>query len=268
MSNDVNTCNLRIDIEERKEEILRWIKEERSKVYICNQLHCKQATLNAHLLKMGINYHGQKNQKGRPNVGKKTAEEYARGDNVKSHKLKAKLIQDGIKKCECEICGASIWQGKQLPLELHHKDGNHYNNDFDNLQILCPNCHSIQDGNSGKSIGKYSKAKETKKTEKKRVRSKKTSSMNPTEKCLSCGKALSHKTKTGYCAKCLHLQQRKVERPTRDTLKKLIRNTSFLAIGRQYGVSDKAIEKWCVAEGLPYKTREIKSMTDEEWTMI
>jgi 5-methylcytosine-specific restriction endonuclease McrA len=49
----------------------------------------------------------------------------------------------------------SIWQGVKLPLELHHKDGDHFNNEFDNLQILCPNCHSIQEGNSGANVGKY-----------------------------------------------------------------------------------------------------------------
>jgi Zn finger protein HypA/HybF involved in hydrogenase expression len=250
---------LRTDIQERKEDILRWIEEERPKSYMCQELHCKQVTLNAHLLKMGIEYGGQQNQKGRLSPIKKTAEEYVRGDNVKSHILKKKLIQDGIKKCECEICGALTWQGKQLPLELHHKDGNHYNNDFDNLQILCPNCHSIQDGNSGKNIGKYAKKNKTPKNDTRKYR---------VQKCLSCGKILSPKAKTGYCSKCIHIQQRKVERPAREELKGLIRNTPFLAIGRRYGVSDKAVEKWCASVGLPYKTREIKSMTDEEWAMI
>lgn len=45
--------------------------------------------------------------------------------------------------------------GVYLPLELHHKDCNHFNNTLDNLQILCPNCHSIQIGNCGANIGKY-----------------------------------------------------------------------------------------------------------------
>ena len=45
--------------------------------------------------------------------------------------------------------------GEKIPLELHHKDGDHFINDFDNLQILCPNCHALQNGNSGANIGKY-----------------------------------------------------------------------------------------------------------------
>ena len=68
---------------------------------------------------------------------------------ISSHKLKEKLIKDGIKENKCEICGCSMWQGVMLPLELHYIDNNHNNNALENLQILCPNCHSIQEGNAG-----------------------------------------------------------------------------------------------------------------------
>ena len=124
---------------------------------MCKQLQCKQDTLNLYLKKMNIEYVGQQGwAKGIKSQHYKTAEEYIKQDCVKSHLLKQKLIKDGIKENKCEICGCYEWQGKILPLELHHKDGNHFNNDFDNLQILCPNCHSIQEGNSGRNIGKYS----------------------------------------------------------------------------------------------------------------
>ena len=147
----------RKDILERKGDILQWIEEKKSKAYICKQLQCKQDTLNSYLKKMGIEYAGQQGwAKGIKSQHYKTAEEYAKQDNVKSHLLKQKLIKDGIKENKCEICGCYEWQEKILPLELHHKDGNHFNNDFNNLQILCPNCHSIQEGNSGRNIGKYS----------------------------------------------------------------------------------------------------------------
>lgn len=57
--------------------------------------------------------------------------------------LKEKLFKLGYKDRKCEICGCDeMWQGKPLTLELHHIDGNHYNNSLENLQILCPNCHS------------------------------------------------------------------------------------------------------------------------------
>ena len=45
-----------------------------------------------------------------------------------------------------------------------------------------------------------------------------------------------------YCsAKCRNLQRRKVERPSKEELKKLIETTSFLQIGRNYKVSDNAV---------------------------
>lgn len=32
---------------------------------------------------------------------------------------------------------------KKIPLEVHHKDGDYTNNDESNLELLCPNCHSL-----------------------------------------------------------------------------------------------------------------------------
>ena len=151
----------RTDILERKEDILKWISESKSKAFICKELRCKPETLNFYLDKMGIKYAGNQGGKGiKTDPSYLTAEQYIHSTCVKSHVLKIKLIRDGIKENKCEICGVSIWQGVQLPLELHHKDGNHFNNNFDNLQILCPNCHSIQEGNAGANRGKYTAVSE------------------------------------------------------------------------------------------------------------
>lgn len=149
--------NLRTDILERKNEILQWIEENQSKAFMCKQLKCKQETLNSYLKKMDIEYSGNQGGKGIKTSNQyKTAEEYIKSSYIKSHMLKIKLIKDGIKEKKCELCGLSSWQGVEIPLELHHKDGDHYNNEFDNLSILCPNCHAIQPGNSGSNAGRYS----------------------------------------------------------------------------------------------------------------
>lgn len=151
---------MRTDILERKEEILQWISENQSKAFICRELQCKPHTLNSYLEKMGIQYSGNQSGKGiRHDPKYKTAEEYAKGTSIKGFILKDKLIRDGIKEYKCEICGISEWQGVKLPLELHHKNRNHFDNDLSNLQILCPNCHSIQEGNCGKNVGFYSENK-------------------------------------------------------------------------------------------------------------
>lgn len=35
--------------------------------------------------------------------------------------------------------------GKPIVLELHHKNGNTHDHRLENLEILCPNCHSQTD---------------------------------------------------------------------------------------------------------------------------
>lgn len=52
---------------------------------------------------------------------------------------------------QCEKCGISEWQGQLLTLQIHHIDGNNKNNIKSNLQILCPNCHSLTENYCGKS---------------------------------------------------------------------------------------------------------------------
>lgn len=143
---------MRNDIINRKEEIIKWIDEKQSKAFICRQLHCKPETLESYLKNFGITYAGNKGQKGRRvGVGKLSAEEYAKRSYVSAHKLKLRLISEGIKQHQCEVCGIEEWMGKKVPIELDHIDGNHYNNDFKNLRIICPNCHAQTDTHSGKN---------------------------------------------------------------------------------------------------------------------
>ena len=62
--------------------------------------------------------------------------------NYQTYKLKNRLFKAGLKENKCEICGISEWLGQSIKCELHHKDGNRTNHRLENLQILCPNCHS------------------------------------------------------------------------------------------------------------------------------
>lgn len=52
-----------------------------------------------------------------------------------------RLLTDTFgEKCNC--CGITEWNGKPINLEVNHIDGMAYNNVLDNLELLCPNCHS------------------------------------------------------------------------------------------------------------------------------
>jgi hypothetical protein len=82
---------------------------------------------------MGIEYSGNMNRRGMPHTEqRKPIEEYLQSTTSNSNKRK-RLIDEGLKEAKCECCGLSEWMGKPIPLELHHKDFNHYNNSLDNL---------------------------------------------------------------------------------------------------------------------------------------
>ena len=85
-------------------------------------------------------------------------------------------------------------------------------------------------------------------------------------KCIDCGKEVT--PGATRCVDCQQKAQRRVERPSREVLKKLVRTKSFVEIGEMYGVSDNAIRKWCIAEGIPSKKKDINTYSDEEWVLI
>ena len=66
-------------------------------------------------------------------------------------KLKKRLIKEGIKKNECEICKISEWNGEPLSMQLDHIDGNSHNHKLENLRMTCPNCHSQTETYCGKN---------------------------------------------------------------------------------------------------------------------
>jgi hypothetical protein len=96
--------------------------------------------------------HGQSWNKGKKVGPKRPVEEYLSNQRpIQSHKLKLRLISEGLKQHKCECCGITEWNGQPTPIELDHIDGNRYNNTIENLRILCPNCHAQTDTYRGKN---------------------------------------------------------------------------------------------------------------------
>ena len=57
-------------------------------------------------------------------------------DKVKSYRaLKVRLLK--MRGKNCERCGYDKYE----ILQVHHKDKNRSNNELDNLELICPNCH-------------------------------------------------------------------------------------------------------------------------------
>ena len=57
-------------------------------------------------------------------------------------KLSKRLVKEGYKEYKCEKCGISDWNNENISLELNHIDGFNGNHSLNNLELLCPNCHS------------------------------------------------------------------------------------------------------------------------------
>lgn len=57
---------------------------------------------------------------------------------------------------KCMKCGwneINNWTGK-IPIELNHIDGNPENHNITNLELLCPNCHSLTEFNKSRGKGR------------------------------------------------------------------------------------------------------------------
>ena len=79
-------------------------------------------------------------------------ETYLTADRPQSRgNLKRRLVREGLKAARCEICEIADWQGKPLSLALHHINGDGHDNRLENLQLLCPNCHSQTENFGGRN---------------------------------------------------------------------------------------------------------------------
>jgi len=61
-------------------------------------------------------------------------------DDLSFNSLRYRILYEQDNKCNC--CGLSEWLNEPIILELEHIDGNHFNNERSNLEMICPNCHS------------------------------------------------------------------------------------------------------------------------------
>lgn len=134
---------MRKDLLLRENEVREWISQELPNAEIARRLACKVDTLKSYYKKWGIEYSGNMHRKNMPHYEQRLPiQHFLNSPTAKSHMLRLRLIEEGLKEAKCEVCGLEKWNGFPIPLELHHIDGNHYNNSLENLQILCPNCHA------------------------------------------------------------------------------------------------------------------------------
>ncbi len=186
-------------------------------------------------------------------------------------------------KCEsCNL--SNEWNGKQINLQMDHINGNRKDHRLENLRWLCPNCHSQTDTfcarnsnrntvsdeelreallnspNIRQALAKfdlenghnYRRAKKLLRNlidENNKISFMIMTDMHTTEennkKCLVCDNDVAS-NKFDYCSQdCYKFSSRKVkDRPSREELIEQLKTTSYVQLGKKYGVSDNSIRKW------------------------
>ena len=76
---------------------------------------------------------------------------FASGIYRSRHNLKSRLLRSGLKESRCDQCGIDSWRGLPLSLCLHPVNGASDDHRLENLQLLCPNCHSQTPNFSGRN---------------------------------------------------------------------------------------------------------------------
>lgn len=132
--------------------------------------------------------------------------------------IKKRLYESGVKE-ECALCGlGSEWNGKPITLQLDHINGVWNDNRKENLQIVCPNCHSQTDTFAGRT--------------KKGIKQK---------YFCECG---NEKVKAAKkCKVCSPRDRYDIEYPPYEELKQMVEAIGYSATGRELGCTDNAVRK-------------------------
>jgi hypothetical protein len=156
-----------------------------------------------------------------------------------------------IKGGKCEKCG---YDKCSRCLQFHHRDPKKksFNMDlrrignknwkvvleeFAKCDVLCANCHGeLHDAETSKEYLDYEMIRQE----------------NEERVCLNCGKKFA--TRHSLCKKgggkfcsidCYAIVRRIVVRPDKETLARLVWEKPTCQIAADFGLSDKAVEKWC-----------------------
>lgn len=186
---------------------------------------------------------------------------------ISTVELRHQLLRHGFKEHKCELCGLSEWLGASIPLELHHRDGNRYNNKLDNLLILCPTCHSwITKGSNHVLEAEAGRLITVVESETKPKAARIPVDKEPSRYvhiCPVCNKEYKtdHSAQKHCSYECARKTHRKFEASADELLSMFKEEANYTKIAHKLGVSDNAVKKRCKTLGI---YDDVKALVDAE----
>ena len=272
---------------EREEFYVKLIKESESLIEVCRKANIVPTTGNYDTLKklikeknLDTSHFKRSSRVGICGVRRDTQVYLNNEYFITAYKLKNRLLKEGYKEHKCEVCGNTEWNGKPIPLELHHLNGDKMDNRIENLQIICPNCHAFTENYSGKNAKRpKSKNKHTKRASNKGVSMLKDEEVKKIVLIAMSAKTLNEVVKkTGHTQRTVKkaLKQNNIVEPNKNKklktdndkklpaiLDSLKRTRSFTGTGKEFGVSDNAIKKLLVSRGYPPHIKDLLLLIDK-----
>lgn len=154
-----------------------------------------------------------------------------------------------LEKCnyKCPQCGwgeRNIVTGN-VPLEVNHIDGDYRNNSPENIELLCPNCHSLTD--NFRALNKSGRGRQMKYNQYELVpqeQKDKRKAFHAAKRLCSCGNTKF--VTASRCKECYIIdRKKKVEQnyPHISEIIEMIEKNGYVGAGKIIGVSDNAIRK-------------------------
>lgn len=89
---------------------------------------------------------GQAHARGKPSSKRLAASEILVCGTSSDRRTQPQQLTRALLECgvpyQCAGCGLTEWRNRALTLEVDHKDSRYWNNQQENLQFLCSNCHT------------------------------------------------------------------------------------------------------------------------------
>lgn len=161
---------------------------------------------------------------------------------------------------KCQICG---WGEENqhthlIPLQIHHIDGDCTNNKEENLQLLCPNCHSLTEtfGGSNENSKRLDRRLKYVKAE---IEEDKNKDITEVSRCIICGKKLEKGQMTFCSQRCY--KRSYIKNITKEQILDVFnknKGNSYESISKKLGISKTTLERKCKQFGIMNEIRKLR----------